>query len=216
MGLVVLVARSWSWRPGSTDRCRPPCSGVAAATALAWVAHLPVERIGALPSGLPLPGLPDLSLDRLAALAPAALAVALLAGMESLLSAKVADGLSDAPRHDPDRELFGQGLANLAASAFGAMPATGAIARTAVNARSGARTRVAAAVHALVLAGVVYLGGAVVAQIPLAALAGVLVVTAVRMVEPTNVRAVLGSTRSDATVLVLTALATVVFNLSSR
>jgi SulP family sulfate permease len=146
-------------------------------------------------------------------LATAARAGALLAALESLLSAKVADGMCDAPRHDPDRELFGQGLANMVSPLFGGMPATGAIARTAVNVRAGARTRLAAVVHALVLVAVVYLGGSLVARIPLAALAGVLMVTAVRMVEPHNVRAVVRSTRSDAIVLALTALATVVFDL---
>ena len=126
----------------------------------------------------------------------------LLAAIESLLSAKVADGMADNGRHDPDRELFGQGLANLVSPLFGGMPATGAIARTAVNVRAGARTRVAAIFHALVLLLVVFFGGALVAEIPLAALAGVLMVTAVRMVELHNVRAVLRATRSDAVVLV--------------
>jgi SulP family sulfate permease len=211
--LVALVAAIMVVTPRVLRSIPASLLAVAVATALAWAAHLPVDRIGRLPSGLPLPGLPSVSIGELGDLAPAALAVALLAAMESLLSAKVADGLADAPRHDPDRELFGQGLANIAASAFGSMPATGAIARTAVNARSGARTRVAAGAHALVLAAVVYAGGGLVAQIPLAALAGVLLVTAVRMVEIHNVRAVLRSTRSDAVVLVLTALATVVFDL---
>ena len=110
------------------------------------------------------------------------------ARLESLLSAKVADGMSDGARHDPDRELFGQGLANLASPLFGGMPATGAIARTAVNVRAGARTRLAAVVHALALVAVVFLGGPLVAEIPLAALAGVLMVTAVRMVDVHNVR----------------------------
>jgi SulP family sulfate permease len=211
--LVALVAAIMVVTPRVLRSIPASLLAVAVATALAWAAHLPVDRIGRLPSGLPLPGLPSVSIGELGDLAPAALAVALLAAMESLLSAKVADGLADAPRHDPDRELFGQGLANIAASAFGSMPATGAIARTAVNARSGARTRVAAGAHALVLAAVVYAGGGLVAQIPLAALAGVLLVTAVRMVEIHNVRAVLRSTRSDALVLALTALATVVFDL---
>ena len=121
--------------------------------------------------------------------------------------------MADNGRHDPDRELFGQGLANLASPLFGGMPATGAIARTAVNVRAGARTRLAAAFHALVLLLVVFFGGELVAEIPLAALAGVLMVTAVRMVEPHNVRAVLRATRSDAVVLVLTAAATIAFDL---
>src|SRR5690606_32120487 len=106
-----------------------------------------------------------------------------------------------------------QGLANVVSPLFGGMPATGAIARTAVNVRAGAHTRMAAIVHALVLIGVVYFGGSLVAEIPLAALAGVLMVTAVRMVERHNVLAVLRSTRSDALVLVVTMITTVAFDL---
>jgi SulP family sulfate permease len=121
--------------------------------------------------------------------------------------------MSDTSRHEPDRELFGQGLANLASPLFGGMPATGAIARTAVNVRAGARTRVSAMVHSLVLVLVVLFAGPLVSDIPLAALAGILMVTAVRMVEIHNVRAVLFSTRSDAVVLVLTATATIAFDL---
>jgi SulP family sulfate permease len=147
------------------------------------------------------------------ALASAGVAVALLAAIESLLSARVADGMADTGRHDPDRELFGQGLASVASSLFGGMPATGAIARTAVNVRAGARTRAAAALHAGLLLLVVLFGGGLVSRIPLAALAGVLMVTAIRMVEPHNVRAVLRSTRSDAAVLCATATATVAFDL---
>jgi len=139
--------------------------------------------------------------------------VALLAAIESLLSAEVADGMADVGRSDPDRELFGQGLANLASPLFGGMPATGAIARTAVNVRAGARTRVAAASHAVVPLLVVLLAKDLVAEIPLAALAGVLMVTAYRMVEVHNVRAVTRSTRSDALVLVATTTATVAFDL---
>ena len=93
------------------------------------------------------------------------------------------------------------------------MPATGAIARTAVNIRAGARTRVAAIIHAVFLLGVVLFAGSLVAKIPLAALAGVLMVTAVRMIEPHNVRAVVRATCSDAIVFALTALATVAFDL---
>jgi SulP family sulfate permease len=182
-------------------------------TVMAEAASMPVAAIGSLPSSLPMPSLPGLAGLRFGELVSPALAVALLAGLESLLSAKVADGMSDAPPHDPDRELFGQGLANLASPLFGGMPATGAIARTAVNVRSGGRTRFASIVHALVLVVVVYLGGALVARIPLAALAGVLMVTAVRMVDVHAVRMVVRSTRADAIVLVLTAVATVAFDL---
>jgi sulfate permease, SulP family len=139
--------------------------------------------------------------------------VAFLAAMESLLSARVADGMSDGPRHDPDRELFGQGMANVASGLCGGMPATGALARTAVNARAGAHTRVSALVHALVLAAIAYGASGLVGRIPLVALAGVLLVTAYRMVERHNVHAVLTSTRKDATVFGLTAAGTVAFDL---
>ena len=184
---------------------------VAAVTAVAELAHLDVARIGALPSSLPMPSLPDLS--GLGSLLGPALIVAFLAGLESLLSARVADGMGDAPRHDPDRELFGQGLANVASGLCGGLPATGAIARTAVNARAGAHTRVAALTHAGVLAVIVYAATGLVGRIPLVALAGVLMVTAYRMVERHNVRAVVHSTRSDAAVFGLTAIGTVAFDL---
>ena len=123
--------------------------GVVGATIVAAAADLDVAQIGALPASLPAPALPALSVDGSASSLGAAFAVAVLGALESLLSAKVADGMADSARHDPDRELFGQGLANLASPLFGGMPATGAIARTAVNVRAGARTRVAAVVHAL-------------------------------------------------------------------
>lgn len=184
---------------------------VAVVTVVAEALGVGATRIGSLPSGLPVPSLPDLS--QAGGLLGPALIVAFLAGLESLLSARVADGMGDTPRHDPDRELFGQGLANIASGVCGGMPATGAIARTAVNARAGASTRVAALSHALVLAVVVYTASGLVGRIPLVALAGVLFVTAFRMVERHNVRAVLRSTRSDAIVLVLTAAGTVAFDL---
>jgi sulfate permease, SulP family len=186
---------------------------VVIATVVAEIAGWQVARIGTLPGSLPMPALPGISVGQVQDLFGAALAVALLAAMESLLSAKVADGMSDTARHDPERELFGQGLANLASPLFGGMPATGAIARTAVNVRAGARTRVSAIVHSFVLVLVILVGGPLVARIPLAALAGVLMLTAIRMVEVHNVRAVLFSTRSDAFVLAITACATIAFDL---
>ena len=186
---------------------------VGVATALAQVANLSVTTIGAIPSSLPAPGLPTIHVGELASLLSSALAIAALAGIESLLSAKVADGMADGVNHDPDRELFGQGLANIAAALFGGMPATGAIARTAVNVRSGGRTRLAAIAHGAVLFLVVLLLAPVVAQVPLAALAGVLMVTAVRMIEFGSVGRLLRSTRGDALVLIATATATIVFDL---
>jgi SulP family sulfate permease len=180
-------------------------------TVMAELTNAHVARIGALPSSLPVPAVP--SFGNLGGLLGPALVVAFLAALESLMSARAADGMGDAPRHDPNRELFGQGLANIASGFCGGMPATGAIARTAVNARAGAATRVAALVHSLVLAAIIYTAAGLVGKIPLVALAGVLIVTAYRMVERHNVRAVLRSTPSDATVFCLTAFGTVAFDL---
>jgi len=213
LGLVAVVATIMIVLPRLRRTLPASLLAVVAATALAQLADLAVARIGSLPDGLPAPSFPDMSIGRISELLSPALAVAALAAIESLLSAKVADGMADTTRHDPDRELFGQGLANLVSPLFGGMPATGAIARTAVNVRAGARTRVAAATHAVVLVLVVLFGAALVAEIPLAALSGVLMVTAVRMVEPHNVRAVVRATRSDAIVLVVTATVTVAFDL---
>lgn len=188
---------------------------VAGATVVAVLAKLPVEAIGSLPSSLPAPRLPEMSWSDIRILAAPALAIAALAALESLLSATVADAMSVSDRHDPDRELFGQGLANLASPLFGGIPATAAIARTAVNVRSGARTRLAAIVHALVLLLVIMLLGPVVALMPLAALAGVLLATAARMVEVSSLRSLLRAGRSDAMVLVLTFVATVALDLAT-
>ncbi len=213
IGIVVLVAFIMIGVPRVRRSLPASLIAVAVATIVAQATSLDVARIGSLPSSLPMPSLPDTSVAQIKDLVSAGIAVALLASIESLLSARVADGMSDSARHDPDRELFGQGLANVVSPLFGGMPATGAIARTAVNVRAGARTRVAALTHAVVLLLVVFFGGRLVSEIPVAALAGVLMATAIRMVEIHNVRAVLRSTRSDALVLMLTAVATIAFDL---
>jgi len=139
--------------------------------------------------------------------------VAALAALESLLSATVADAMSVGGRHDSNRELVGQGLANLGAPLFGGIPATAAIARTAVNVRSGASSRLAALTHAVVLCLLALVGARWVGEIPLAALAGVLIATATQMVKVSSVAALLRSTRGDAAVLAVTAVATVALDL---
>lgn len=187
--------------------------GVILATAIAELAHAPVARIGALPEALPAPMLPPISLDSVQALFTAALAVAALAGIESLLSIKVAASMADTGIPEPNRELFGQGLASVAAGVFGGMPATGAIARTAVNINAGGRSRLAAVVHAALLLAVVYLLAPAVSLIPLAALSGVLMVVTVGMIDLSAARAIFSSSRSGAFVYVLTALVTVSFDL---
>ena len=141
------------------------------------------------------------------------LAVTALAALESLLSATVADGMSVNERHDPDRELFGQGLANLAAPVFGGIPATAAIARTAVNVRAGASSKISALTHSVVLLAIMMAASQLVSEIPLAALAGVLLATTVQMVEVGSIKAMARATRGDAAVLFLTFGVTVVFDL---
>ncbi|ORB30702.1 SulP family inorganic anion transporter [Mycolicibacterium parafortuitum] len=186
---------------------------VVAATGVAIAFSMTVARIGELPAHLPAPVLPHTDLAALRALSGAALAIAALAAIESLLSARVAATMSRTGSYDPNRELVGQGLASVASGLFGGMPATGAIARTAVNVRSGARTRLSAIVHSLVLLGVVYLASGPVAAIPLASLAAVLMVTSVRMVSARTVMRIVTSTRSDAVTFVVTASITIVFDL---
>nr|WP_202470009.1 SulP family inorganic anion transporter [Streptomyces sp. SID2888] len=187
---------------------------VIAATLVAQLFHLDAAApIGDLPSGLSAPSLGFLDLSALETLLLPAVAVAALAALESLLSAQVADGMTVGQKHDPNKELFGQGLANIAAPLFGGVPATGAIARTAVNVRSGASSRLAALTHAAILAVIVFAAAPLVSKIPLAALAGVLIATAVRMVEVGSLRAMTRATRNDAVVLVLTAAATLALDL---
>ncbi|MEY2634403.1 MAG: hypothetical protein RIS75_343 [Actinomycetota bacterium] len=186
---------------------------VIAATVLAEVMQLETSRIGELPAALPQFAVPVLDIASIKMLLSSAIAVAALAAIESLLSARVADGMSDESKSNPDRELVGQGLANVASGFFGGMPATGAIARTAVNVRSGARTRISSIFHSLVLVLAIVAGSGLLSKIPLAALAGVLFVTAYRMVERRTVFALLRSSRSDAGVFLVTALATVALDL---
>lgn len=205
-GAILALARV---RPG------PPWSlfVVVAATVANSTLDLGAATIGRIPTGLPAPALPTVPLADLDALILPAVAVASLAALESLLSATVADAMSVGQRHDSNRELVGQGLANLGAPLFGGIPATAAIARTAVNIRGGAASRLAALTHSLVLLGVVLIAARWVSEIPLAALAGVLVATAVQMVRVSSLMALLRSTRGDALVLAITAAATVLFDL---
>lgn len=194
---------------------RVPASIVAllVVTGISLIPGLDVPRIGTIPSQLPLPQLPSFAWIDLSVLWGPALAIALLSGIESLLSAVVADGMTIQERHDPDRELIGQGLANLLSPLFGGIPATGAIARTAVNIRSGAQTRLSTIIHAIFLLGVVLILGKYAAVIPRAALAGILMFTAVRMIELEAVKALLKSTKSDLSTMLITTAVTLIFDL---
>lgn len=186
---------------------------VLASVVVAWL-HLDVPTVGALPHALPTPQIPVVSVDVLPSLILPAIAVAALAGLESLLCAGVADSMSrHGDKHDGKRELFGQGIANLISPLFGGMPATAAIARTAVNVQAGARSRLASIVHALVLLAAMLVAGPLVTHIPLAALAGVLLATVIGMVNVSGLRVILKQHPHETIVLVVTALTTITFDL---
>ncbi|MBQ5665129.1 MAG: sodium-independent anion transporter, partial [Akkermansia sp.] len=136
--------------------------GMLVSTALCQIFNLPVETIGSrfgeLPQGLPAPHLPDMDWTKLPQLVQPAFVIALLAAIESLLSASVADGMTGS-RHHPNTELIGQGVGNMASALFGGIPATGAIARTATNIRAGAKTPVSGLIHAVTLLLILMLAG---------------------------------------------------------
>jgi SulP family sulfate permease len=180
----------WFW-PRNLGR-RLPGSIVVIILAAAGSAmfHLPEHfgiqtlgtQFGAMPHGLPAPHIPVLPFDEWRALLPAAMTVAVLGAIESLLCAVVADGMID-DRHDSNQELMAQGIANLAAGLFGGVPTTGVIARTATNVRNGARTPIAGIIHSLTLLLVLLLAAPLAVHIPIAALSAVLVVVSLRMGE---------------------------------
>jgi SulP family sulfate permease len=166
---------------------------------------LSAERIGDIPSRIGNFDLGFLQFESWWTLIPSAVAVAVLAALESLLSAKVADRMrGGGERHDSNRELFGQGLANIVVPFLGGVPATAALARTAVNVRSGASSKLAALAHSAILAAVILLLAPVVAQIPLAALGGVLIATCVHMIKPTELLTIARDSWVDVILLVAT------------
>ena len=212
-GTVLLV---WAW-PRVTRRVPGSLVAIIVTTAAVHLAGLPVEtigsRFGAVPSSLPMPQLPDLSWGMVSQLFSPALAIALLAGIESLLSAVVADGMTGR-RHRSDMEIVAQGIANMAVPLFGGMPATGAIARTATNVGSGGRTPIAGIVHALTLLALMLLFGRWAGLIPMATLAGILLVVAGNMSEWRYFLKLLRSPRSDVLVMVNAFLLTVLVDLT--
>lgn len=182
---------------------------VGAAAAATGLFGLPVEtvgtRFGGIPNVLPLPQLPDLSMARVVELLPAALSFALLGGIESLLSAVVADSMTGR-RHRSNCELVAQGIANIASACFGGICVTGTIARTATNVRSGARGPVAGMLHALFLLLFMLVAAPLASYIPLSALAAVLAVVAWNMAERHAFATLIRASRGDAVVLLATFL----------
>jgi SulP family sulfate permease len=179
--------------------------------------HLPVEtigsRFGAIPSSLPIPVIPGVSFAIIQQLIRPAITIALLGSIESLLSAVVADGMIGG-NHRSNTELIAQGIANVCSSIFGGIPATGAIARTATNIKNGGRTPVAGIIHALTLLVIMLFVGKWAALIPMATLAGILIMVAWNMSELENFIDVFKGSKSDAAVLVTTFGLTVLVDLT--
>ncbi|TMA33340.1 MAG: sulfate permease [Deltaproteobacteria bacterium] len=213
---VATIAILQLW-PRVTARVPGPLVALLVTTALVHALGLPVEtirdRFGEVPSSLPSFRLPAIDWQKLPDLFSPAVSIALLAAIESLLSAVVADGQIGA-RHRSNAELLGQGIANIASPLFGGIPATGAIARTATNVRTGGRTPVAGIVHALVLLVILVVAGPWAGWIPMATLAGILLVVAYNMSEWHVFVRLLRAPRSDVLVLIATFALTVAVNLT--
>ncbi len=211
LGIIVLWPRVSRRIPG-------PFVALVVVTALVTIFKIPVETIGSrfgeIHAGLPLPTLPHVTLARLATLIGPAFTIAILAAVESLLSAVVADGMIGG-RHRSNMELVAQGVANIVSPLFGGIPATGAIARTATNVKNGGRTPVAGMIHALTLLLITLFFGRWAALIPMAALAGILVIVSYHMCEWRTFRALLRSPRGDVLVLLVTFLLTVFIDLTA-
>ncbi len=210
MILIVLFRRAAPRLPGLIV-------AVAATSAIVSLIDLPVDtiqsRFGDLPNTLPWPAMPEISFDRIVELLPSALVIAFLAGVESLLSALVADRMIEG-RHRPNAELLAQGAANIGSSLFGGMPATGAIARTATNIRAGGKTPVAGLIHALTVLIVMLLASKLVGYMAMPALAGLLILTAWNMSEPHKWRSYAAERKSDVFLLILTLILTVLADLT--
>ncbi|PLX91945.1 MAG: sodium-independent anion transporter [Desulfuromonas sp.] len=213
-GGTILTCLLW---PRLTRRFPGSLVAIVACTVLVQFFDLPLETIGSrfgeVPSSLPTPHLPTVSWAAVRELFPSALAIALLGGVESLLSAVVADGMTER-RHRSNMELVAQGVANLVSPLFGGIPATGAIARTATNVKNGGRTPVAGMIHALTLLLILVFFGRFASYIPLATLAGILVVIALHMGEWHLFARLLRSPKGDVAVLMATFLLTVLVDLT--
>lgn len=179
--------------------------------------HMPVDtiasRFGELPTHLPMPAFPPITLQRLTDLLPSALVIAFLAAVESLLSAMVADRMIEG-RHRPNAEVLAQGWANIGSALFGGMPATGAIARTATNIRAGGQTPMAGIIHALAIMAIMMAAAPLAGYLVMPALAALLLTTAWNMSEPHKWRGYWAEPVEDRALLLLTLVLTVVADLT--
>ncbi len=213
-GLALAIILIW---PRFSRRIPGPFVALLVSTAVAQALHWPVEtigsRFGSISASFPHPALPHVSFAQATALVGPAFTIAILAAVESLLSAVVADGMIGA-RHRSNMELVAQGLANIASPIFGGIPATGAIARTATNVKNGGRTPVAGIVHAFTLLVITLFFGRWAGLIPMATLAAILVIVAYHMSEWRTFVSELSAPKSDVLVLVTTFLLTVLVDLT--
>ena len=213
---IITVAIIILW-PKITHRVPGSLIAILVTTAAMQLFHLPVEtigsRFGAIPSSLPSPVIPHIDFATIKKLIQPAFTIALLGGIESLLSAVVSDGMIGG-NHKSNMELVAQGTANIFSSIFGGIPATGAIARTATNVKNGGRTPIAGMVHAVTLLLIMLFVGKWAALIPMATLAGILVVVAYNMSEWESFLFVLKGNKSDMAVLLTTFFLTVIIDLT--
>jgi len=210
LGLIVSLKHFFPRFPGLIV-------AVGAGSALVYFSGLSVDtlgsRFGELPSQLPWPKLPSMSVDRIIELLPSAFVIAFLAGVESLLSAMVADRMSDG-KHRPNAEILAQGIANIGSALFAGLPATGAIARTATNVRAGGKTPVAGIVHAAVILLVMLIAAPLAGYLAMPALAALLMITAWNMSEPKKWGEYATGSSRDKFLLLLTMALTVVVDLT--
>jgi SulP family sulfate permease len=213
---TVAIKRLWPTVKGKLGiRIHIPASilAIIVMTSIAQLFSLDIRRIGELPRSLSFTSdfsMADISISHFAY---TAIVIAMLGAIESLLSARVADGIAKSSKHEPNKELFGQGLATIASACVGGLPATGAIARTTVNVHAGAKSRLAAIIHSIFLLLVVFFLAPVVSVIPTAALAGVLLGTSLRIATPRSIREALTTTYDLRIVYIVTALSVLAIDL---
>ncbi len=212
--ITILIITQWQ---RVTAKVPGSLVAILATTAAAYFLKLPVEtigsRFGAIPSAIPAPEMPEINLSVIRQLIKPAVTIAILGGIESLLSAVVADGMVRG-NHRSNTELIAQGVANMGSAIFGGIPATGAIARTATNIKNGAVSPVAGIVHAITLLLILLFVGEWAAFIPMATLAGILIVVAYNMSEWKHFVFILRGSKSDAAVLLVTFFLTVLADLT--
>jgi len=210
IGIIIYMTKKYPKIPG-------PIVVVTLSALAVWLFGIPIDtiesRFGAIPSMLPTPTFPDITFAKIRLLFPDAITIAVLAAIESLLSAVVADGMAGT-KHKPNTELLAQGIANIGSSIFGGLPATGAIARTATNIKAGAVSPVSGILHAFWLLLFMILLAPLIVKVPLAALSAILIVVAWNMSEIKHVKSIMKAPRSDRVVLLVTFALTVLVDLN--